>query len=204
MSNLKSAKQYFFVLTLAVLAALFVRASVIEVFKITTTIMAPNLLKGDLVFVWKPGLGFSVPLFGRSQTALPSYGSVVVYTDGTQNYIKRVLALPGDSVQILNDQFGFQSSRVPSVSTGCGKEHHPKKAYDVCKSEPSIENLREQIVPKGHIFVATDHRTRRKGYDSLDIIPVSKIVGEAKWVWFSIDPDQRGKIRWNRFFKTVP
>ena len=105
-SNLKS-------ISLAVLIALIIRSFFAEPFNIPSGSMKPNLLVGDFIFVskWSYGfskhsLPFSIPLIPKKIfSKLPQRGDVVVFKtpeDNRTDYIKRVIGLPGDRIQIID------------------------------------------------------------------------------------------------------
>ena len=105
-SNLKS-------ISLAVLIALIIRSCIAEPFNIPSGSMKPNLLVGDFIFVskWSYGfskhsLPFSIPLIPKKIfSKFPQRGDVVVFKTPENNrtdYIKRVIGLPGDRIQIID------------------------------------------------------------------------------------------------------
>ena len=107
-SNVKS-------ILLAIFIALLIRSFVAEPFNIQSGSMKPNLLIGDFIFVskWSYGyskhsLPFSMPIIpGKILSKMPERGDVVVFktpTDNRTDYIKRVIGLPNDKIQIVNGQ----------------------------------------------------------------------------------------------------
>ena len=107
-SNIKS-------ILLAIFIALLIRSFIAEPFNIPSGSMKPNLLIGDFIFVskWSYGyskhsLPFSIPIIpGKILSKMPERGDVVVFktpTDNRTDYIKRVIGLPNDKIQIVNGQ----------------------------------------------------------------------------------------------------
>ena len=105
-SNLKS-------IGIAVFIALLIRSFIAEPFNIPSGSMKPNLLVGDFIFVskWSYGyskhsLPFSIPIIpGKILNKMPERGDVAVFKtpyDNRTDYIKRVIGLPGDSINIIN------------------------------------------------------------------------------------------------------
>ena len=99
----------------AVLLAMIIRSVLFEPFNIPSGSMKPNLLVGDYLFVSKYSYGYSrysfpfgiVPIDGRVWDTAPERGDVVVFrlpSDTRIDYIKRVIGLPGDTVQVRNGQ----------------------------------------------------------------------------------------------------
>lgn len=89
----------------AILLALVLRATVAETLEISTGSMVPSLFVGDRVLVWKPAYGLRVPFLGARPLggALPRRGDVVVLggpKGGREEWVKRVVGLPGDVVEI--------------------------------------------------------------------------------------------------------
>lgn len=91
-------------LGLAVVAALSLRACVVETLVIDSGSMVPTLFAGDRVLVWKPAYGFRLPFLGARPFggALPRRGDVVALgaPQGGRDWVKRVVGLPGDVVEL--------------------------------------------------------------------------------------------------------
>ena len=107
----------------AVLIALVVRTFAIEPFNIPSGSMIPTLLVGDYLFVSKCSYGYSrysfpfgvVPISGRIWAAEPERGDVVVFklpTDNSTDYIKRVVGLPGDAIQMIGGVLHINGTAV--------------------------------------------------------------------------------------------
>ena len=107
----------------AIVIALLVRTFAFEPFNIPSGSMIPTLLVGDYLFVSKFSYGyskhslpFSVPLIpGRIMSSEPERGDVVVFklpADPSQDYIKRVIGLPGDTVQVTNGRLLINGKTV--------------------------------------------------------------------------------------------
>lgn len=109
-------------LAIAALAALAVRACVVEPLAITTGSMVPTLFAGDRVLVWKPAYGLRIPFAGWRPLGgeLPRRGDVIVLgaRRGGQDRVKRVVGLPGDVVE-LREQILFING-VPQPREAAG------------------------------------------------------------------------------------
>lgn len=102
---------------------LVLRAFVFEPYRIPTDSMMPTLLAGDFIVVNKFAYGLRLPVTQRKivDTGLPKRGDIVVFRyppDPRVNYIKRLVGLPGDLIQVKNDQLIVNSQPVPFTDTG--------------------------------------------------------------------------------------
>ena len=183
----------------AVLIALLVRTFAYEPFSIPSGSMLPGLLVGDYLFVSKFSYGYtrysfpwSPKLFsGRILAGTPERGDVVVFrlpTDPKVDYIKRVIGLPGDTVQVKagrlyingkmverrragqvvvwepDDTTGREAERLYQVyiETLPGSPQSEKQVqhriYERSDSDPGSDNTPEYVVPAGHYFMMGDNR----------------------------------------------
>ena len=223
----------------AILIALVIRTFAFEPFNIPSGSMIPSLLVGDYLFVSKYSYGysrhslpFSLPLIpGRVFSSEPKRGDVAVFKlpkDNETDYIKRIVGLPGDRIQVragrlyINDQIvdrravgpyqtrGRLGSIIPSpqyVETlPNGIEH---RILEKGGDQFEFDNTRVFMVPEGHVFGMGDNRD-----DSLDsrslrdvgYIPMENLVGRAEFIFFSYDPDGNSwpiTIRWLRLFNAI-
>ena len=201
----------------AVLIALVIRTVAYEPFNIPSGSMIPTLLIGDYLFVSKFSYGYSryslplgLPLFsGRIFFTSPKRGNVIVFKlprDPKIDYIKRVIGLPGDRIQVVHgvlhingqpvklehtqdyvaNEDGFET-RVPQlIETLPGGVQHPiLKLTD----EGPLNNTGEYVVPPGEYFMmgdnrdnSLDSRTTQVGY-----VPAENLVGRAEFLFFSTD-----------------
>jgi signal peptidase I len=203
-------------LVYAVLIALVVRTLFFEPFNIPSGSMKPTLLVGDYLFTSKYAYGyskhslpFSPPLFGgRILEDLPQRGDVVVFklpSDGRTDYIKRVIGLPGDEIQMRDGVLHLNGEAVPKervgtfVDRGEGGRELARyvetlpngRQYEVLDTTANgpYDTTRVFEVPEGHLFVmgdnrdnSMDSRTRFVGF-----VPVENLVGRAEIVFFSTD-----------------
>ncbi|MBA8838277.1 signal peptidase I [Ochrobactrum sp. RH2CCR150] len=229
------------VIVQALLLALVIRTILFQPFSIPSGSMRPTLLEGDYLFVSKYAYGysrFSLPfgldLFsGRIWSAEPKRGDVVVFklpSDTSVDYIKRVIGLPGDRVQMrggvlyINDQV-VKRDRVGTIDNPDVTEvNRPVEVYretlpegvtyDTLDLAPNSigDDTRVFEVPAGHYFMMGDNRD-----NSLDsrfgvgYVPFENLVGRANIIFFSIadkaSPLEIWKwptdVRFSRLFTSV-
>lgn len=210
----------------AVLIALAVRTLAYEPFNIPSGSMKPTLLVGDYLFVSKFAYGYSrysLPLdlgwwSGRIFERLPERGDVVVFklpTDNRTDYIKRVVGLPGDRVQVIDGVLHINGQAVKLEPAGefvddegglrmrapMYREYFPGgRSHLVVDLTPygRLDNTREFAVPPGHLFVMGDNRDN--SVDSradVGFVPVENLIGRAEILFFSVN----GSARWWEVWK---
>lgn len=205
----------------AVLIAVVLRTLLYEPFNIPSGSMIPTLLVGDYLFVekWAYGyshfsLPFSPPVFsGRIFGSLPKRGDVVVFKlprDPSTDYIKRIVGLPGDTVQMKGGELFINGQQVPRIylrdytvegdgprivdkeyeetlpGGGGGAKHLIIKEFD----QGGMNDTEEYHVPPGYVFAMGDNRDNSEDsryLNEVGYIPVENLVGKAQIIFFSID-----------------
>lgn len=228
---------------LAVFLALIVRTLLFEPFNIPSGSMKPTLLIGDYLFVSKTSYGYSqysfpfslAPIEGRVWTSPPEQGDIVVFklpSNPHIDYIKRIVALPGDTVQIQNGRLYLNGTLVPrqelgyeSVTDRFGRTTSMVKyretlpngvqhfIYEESDSHP-LDNTKEYKVPEDHVFVMGDNRdnsqdSRVEGH--VGPVPFENLVGRAEILFFSVTGDVPvwkiwawpWAIRYGRIFNSI-
>jgi len=229
------------VIVQALLLALVIRTLFFQPFSIPSGSMRPTLLEGDYLFVTKWAYGysrhslpFSPPLFsGRIWASVPERGDVVVFKfppNPSIDYIKRVIGLPGDRIQMKSGQLLINGQPVQRDKVGeinnpdVTEVDRPVDVYrETLPNGVSYETLdltpngigddtREFVVPEGHYFMMGDNRDNSS--DSrfqVGFVPDDNLVGRANIIFFSIaggaSPLELWKwpteIRPSRFFNMV-
>jgi len=203
----------------AVLIAVLVRTFAYEPFSIPSGSMIPTLLVGDYLFVSKSSYGYSryslpfgLPLIpGRVMYESPKRGDVAVFklpTDNKTDYIKRIVGLPGDKIQVRGGILHINGKPVKRERLGeyvykdtRGIFHNTVRYKETLPNGVSHEILEESDnypadntpiyrVPEGHFFGMGDNRDNSQDSRFLmhvGYIPKENLVGRAEVLFFSND-----------------
>ncbi len=226
----------------AVLLAMLIRSLFFEPFRIPSGSMYPTLEVGDYLFVSKYTYGYSkhsfpfslAPISGRLFARMPKRGDIVVFKfprDNRTDFIKRVIGLPGDTVQLSRGRLYINGKKIERtfakkyildeyvVRPETYQEYTEKlpeglehQILEVSDYESGVDNTKKFVVPQGHFFVMGDNRDRSD--DSrvhVGFVPEENLVGKARFLFFShSDKGQWYKpwtwpkaIRWKRIFKRL-
>ncbi len=212
----------------ALAIAMFVRIFFYQPFNIPSGSMKETLLIGDYLFVSKLSYGyskysfpFSPDLFsGRVFAAEPKRGDVAVFKlprDNSTDYIKRVIGLPGDEVQMREGVLYINGQAIPKVPAGeflTEEDGAPPRRipvfeetlpngvkYKVLDSEPDgpYDNTAPYKVPEGHYFMMGDNRdnsTDSRVRGAVGYVPLENFIGRAEIIFFSAAVDDPDALRW--------
>ncbi len=224
-SIIENFKTIFYALIIAVI----IRSFFFQPFYIPSSSMEPTLLIGDRIFVKKYSYGyskhsfpFSPPFFSeRYFSKSPSYGDLVVFktpSDNRTDYIKRLIGLPGDTVQFKNGKLLLNSSEVLRTEVNgtfkirCGSVSPEVNAYKetlpngkeyiaVYNKFATMQNTDEYIVPLNHFFFLGDNRDCSKDsryLSSVGYVSSENLVGHAAIIFFSNDTISGSVLKfWN-------
>lgn len=202
----------------AFLIALVFRAFFFEPFNIPSGSMLSTLLVGDYVFVSKYSYGYSaksalwgIPAFeGRVLGKQPERGDVAVFklpTNPSIDYIKRVIGLPGDRVQVVNGILHINGKPVERHRVGEFEMVENGLDVTLAKYEETLPNGKKHIileasdsgdydntqvyeVPAGHYFMMGDNRdfsSDSRNQSDVGFVPYENLVGRAEVVFFSLE-----------------
>jgi signal peptidase I len=228
------------VLVQALLIALVFRTLLFQPFSIPSGSMKATLLIGDYLFVSQFSYGysryslpFSPPLFsGRIFASEPQRGDVIVFrlpSDETKDYVKRLIGLPGDRIQMIGGLLHIngkpvQRERISDFvddETGAtvrrwretlpnGVSYNTLDLYD----DAELDNTDEYVVPPGHYFMMGDNRDDSADSRVLELVgyvPFDHLIGKAQIIFFSIGDGEPAwhiwswplSVRWRRLFTLV-
>jgi signal peptidase I len=236
---IENIKTIFFALVIAII----IRSLLIQPFIIPSSSMEPTLLVGDRLFVTKYTYGYSKHSFpfspkifnGRIFSNLPKIGDVIVFktpADNRTDYIKRLVGLPGDSIQFiegdifLNNNQIFKSRVSKTDVIYCGKQIIEVNTFEeklpngkthntVYLKNYSFQNSDIFNVPAKHYFFLGDNRDCSKDsryLTSVGYVHEDNLVGKAQFIFFSSDFrigsifsfwKWHKTIRFDRFFKRI-
>ena len=225
----------------ALIIAVVIRSLFFQPFYIPSSSMEPTLLVGDRIFVSKYAYGYSKHSFPFSPnftnkrffSKSPKRGDLVVFktpVDNRTDYIKRLIGMPGDTVQFINGKLLINGKTIMRKKvnskkiTRCGNflldtntfiETLPNGFEHLVsyKKKGSLQNSKVFKVPQNHYFLLGDNRDCSKDsryLDSVGYVNYLNLVGEAKLIFFSNDTNVSSLLKfWNinksfrleRFFK---
>lgn len=212
----KKEMGFFKTLIIALLCAGFVRSFFFEPFHIPSGSMKPNLLIGDYIFVAKYSYGYSrysfpfgLNLFeGRFwQKHEPKRGDAVVFrlpSNPKINYIKRVMGLPGDRLQMIDGTLYINDQKVDKIPGGDFFDEDSaigapirkfletlpegKRVVTLDQTKTAQDNTGVYEVPEGHYFMMGDNRDNSQDSRYLDFVgyvPEENLIGRATIIFFS-------------------
>jgi len=227
----------------ALLIALVIRSFFFQPFYIPSSSMEPNLLIGDRLFVSKYSYGysrhslpFSPKIYDkRIMPNKPKRGDVIVFktpADNRTDYIKRLIGLPGDTIQFINKDLYINNKKIKkelitnTIDINCGNENLETNFYKetllngksytaVYRKNGTMINSDKFTVPKNHYFFMGDNRDCSQDsrfLSSVGYVNFNNIVGKAQLVFFSNDKYNGSfykfwkwnkSLRINRFFKRI-
>lgn len=228
---------------IALTLAMIVRSLLFQPFNIPSGSMIPTLEVGDFIFTTKYTYGYSeysfpfgvIPLDGRLFGRTPERGEVAVFrqpTNTSVDFIKRVVGLPGDRVQMIGGVLHLNGEAVPreQIGTFTFEARGPRVmqmnryretlpngvSYEIIEASDfgPLDNTQEYVVPEGHYFMMGDNRDFSQDsrvLSAVGYVPLENFVGPASIIWFSIGDGASfwqiwrwpTSLRFERFFQWV-
>ncbi|MDH3631356.1 MAG: signal peptidase I [Gammaproteobacteria bacterium] len=200
------------------IAVLVLRAFLFEPFRIPSGSMMPTLLVGDFILVNKFTYGLRLPVWQTRITDgnKPKRGDVVVFRypkDESQDYIKRVVGLPGDHVAIYNQRLSINGKLLDiepdrvyeglgdlnkmQYAHGCDRaaancqvyiEKLDQAEYTIMNNPGSTFGVNGEVfIPEGEYFVMGDNRNHSNDSRIWGNVPEENLVGKAVMIWMHWD-----------------
>jgi signal peptidase I len=194
-------REYAEALLVALLLAFFIRSFVVQAFKIPSGSMLPTLQIGDHILVNKFIYGLRLPYpFERTlvEWGQPQRGDVIVFVypkDPSKDFIKRVVAVPGDTVEIRHKQLYVNGVKMddPHATFADGAQEIPGPR----------DNFGPVTVPEGKLFVMGDNRDRSHDGRFWGFVDRGAVKGKAFLIYWSWDGSDRW-VRWERIGRLIP
>ena len=218
----------------ALIIALIIRSFLFQPFYIPSSSMEPNLLVGDRLFVSKYSYGYSrhsLPFSPnltnkRYLSKNPERGDVVVFktpADNRTDYIKRLIGLPGDTLQIIDGDLYLNNQKIQrnkieiTININCGNEilnvntfeetlPNGKKYIAVYNKEGTMQNTDKFIVPNEHYFFMGDNRDCSKDsryLSSVGYVTFNNLVGKARLIFFSNDKKKGNFFKFWKWHESI-
>ena len=213
----------------ALIIAILIRSLLFQPFYIPSSSMEPTLLVGDRIFVSKYIYGYSKHSFPFSPNIFndrifskePQIGDLVVFktpADNRTDYIKRLIGLPGDTIQFINGNLLINEKLINRKKTQnkdiirCGNFNLDINSFIetlpngvehlvVYKKKGSLQNTKKFIVPMNHYFLLGDNRDCSKDsryLDSVGYVSNTNLVGKDRFIFFSNNTIKSSLIKfWN-------
>ncbi len=192
---------------------LVLRSFVAEPFRIPSESMMPNLLVGDFILVNKYNYGLRLPVANKKFLVVgePKRGDVVVFRypgrsdndpDRGVDYIKRVIGVPGDVIEVSDDRLSINGQAVSykpaGVFVGSGsalndtgtdivEEALPGRVHTVLDQPGSPFAPGSWVVPAGHYFAMGDNRDHSADSRDWGFVPEGNLVGRAMIIWLNCE-----------------
>lgn len=222
----KFFKEWVLTLGIAFLVAFFFRTTIASPRHIPTGSMIPTIKIGEFIFVSMFAYDWHIPFTRKSlsKRSEPERGDIVVFEyplDASKDYIKRVIGVPGDSIEVRNKRVILNGrpleleavdgkniledldKKYPLDSLQLYKETNGDKTYYVMLMDEAYRPSRDfgpVSVPADSYFVMGDNRDDSQDSRYWGFMPRKNLLGKGSFTWFSFDKDHFPFIRFDRLF----
>jgi signal peptidase I len=210
------------------------RSFVVEPFRIPSQSMLPTLEVGDFLLVNKYRYDLRLPLIHTKllEVGNPQRGDIMVFRyppNPSVNYIKRVIGVPGDTIEYKNKRLYVNGTLVEAVAEG---EYTPFKmpnarfttthdrflmeavnenengleetsSYSILHNPRRRSQYHRSVVPQGKYFMMGDNRDNSQDSRFWGFVPEENIVGEAVFVWFHFNANTGGGFDFSRIGEDI-
>jgi len=198
-------KDYLEPVIVAVLIALFIRAFVVQAFKIPSGSMEPTLRVGDYLLVNKFIYGIRIPYTDVKffQFKKPQRGDIIVFIfplDPSKDFIKRVIGTEGEKVEIIHNKIYINDRLIDDPWGHFVTDDIPRSFLQ------RMENFGPVVVPKDSLFVLGDNRDNSEDGRFWGFLNVNAVLGKAFIIYFSWDWNAGNLfdiVRWSRIGKLI-
>lgn len=188
-------REYFELIVETAVFVFFVMTFVVQAFQIPTGSMEPTLLIGDFLLVNK--MAYTRPVLPLEGAILPrkpvERGSIVVFKypkDLTKDFVKRVIALEGESVEVRDKQV-LVNGRPLEEPYKVHIDSHVNSRNDFYNYDDVIrDNYGPVTVPPGHVFVMGDNRDNSMDSRYWGFLPLASIKGKPWVIYFSYQAER--------------
>lgn len=189
-------REYIESILIAVIMALIIKAFIVQAFKIPSGSMIPTLMIGDHILVNKFIYGVKIPFTDKIIIPFknPKYGDIIVFKfpeDEKKDFIKRVVGLPGDKLEIKDKKIYINGKFVDEQFAA----HSDPMLYP--SAIQPRDNLGPITVPEDSYFVMGDNRDFSLDSRYWGFVKLNKIRGKAFIIYWSWDGEDSW-VRWNR------
>lgn len=221
-------KETIIVILEALVIAFVFRTFLFQPFSIPTASLQPTVIIGDYILASKYSYGYGqwtfpfgiVPMEGRIFGGAPETGDIAVFRPVPQrvDYVKRVIGVPGDRIQMINGILHINGVAVERELVGRGTDtdsfgmtipvliyeetlpNGRKHLINEISDNGPLDNTQEYVVPDGHYFMMGDNRDRSQDsrvLSAVGYVPASNLIGKAEWRFFSMKDDAPAWQIWN-------
>ena len=196
---------------------------------VPTGSMKPTIVEGDRIFINKLAYDLKIPYttWHIAEWGAPQRGDIVVFyspADG-KRLVKRVVGLPGDSIEMHNDHLIINGRNVTYEScesmdntadngSACGKIGNNYRFIEnligvrhpimIIPQRPALRSFGPVVVPKGKFFMMGDNRDNSADSRYFGFVDRNQVIGQALAIVISLDINHNYQPRWERFFTELP